>query len=293
MYDAHLHLQDERFDTCRDAVLAAAVSAGVTEVCCCGTAPGDWHAVAALAKQHPAPPDLHAPIFTLHSSIFNFHCLPAFGVHPWHAGELAPDWQAQLEEFLVQHPGAPVGEIGLDGLRDIPPRAVQQQVLQVQLDLAAQLHRPVVLHGARAWGELVAMLKPVAPRLPGLVAHAFGGSEDILRAILSLGGYVSFAGSVCNPASRRVHVAVQAVPSERLLIETDAPDMLPVMHRTEDRKRKTGNDGKASTPMIPPQLNHPANLVHVAQAVAKLRGVPTEELAAQTAANARQAYRIV
>ena len=231
MYDAHLHLQDERFDCCRDAVFAAAVAAGVEGACCCGSAPGDWMAVGQLADPRAETGG--------QMSKKCFSILPAFGVHPWYAGNLPTDWLTQLEGFLVSRPESPVGEIGIDGLRDDPPREVQRQVLIAQLTLAIRLQRPVVLHGARAWGDLLTMLKPFAPQLPGFVAHAFGGSDDILREVVAMGGYASFAGMVCNPAAKRVRAAAAIAPAERLLIETDAPDMKPRDQKSEYRSQKS------------------------------------------------------
>jgi len=277
MYDAHLHLQDERFDPCREAVIAAAVAVGVTGACCCGCAPDDWRAVSTLAAKMSD--------FGNQGTENHFSLLPAFGVHPWYAGDLPADWLAQLEEMLVLHPEAPVGEVGMDGLREDPPREVQRQVLCAQLELAVRFNRPVVLHGARAWGELMAILKPFAPQLPGFVLHAFGGSVDVLREAVAVGGYVSFAGPVCNPAAKRVRAAAVAAPAERLLIETDAPDMAPWRQKSEVRSQE-------SEDKTPDNINHPANLVEVARAVAELRGVPVEELAAVAMANARRVYRV-
>jgi TatD DNase family protein len=270
MYDAHLHLQDDRFDNCRTAVLRAAVAAGVTGGCCCGTSPDNWPAVGILADQP--------------SATTGFHLLPAFGVHPWYAGELRADWLPQLEALLQQYPAAPVGEIGLDGLHDHPSRAVQRQVLSAQLELAVRLQRPVVLHGARAWGDLLAALRPIASRLPGFVAHAFGGSADIQRELLALGGFLSFAGTVCNPAAKHVRTAAASTPAERLLIETDAPDLLP-------RQPRTSAPPPDYAPAIPAEINHPARLVSIAATLAELRGVGIAELGALTSANAQRLYR--
>jgi TatD DNase family protein len=302
MFDAHAHLQDERFDACRAAVLAAAVQAGVRGVCSCGSSPADWARLADLAApvrtaecgmrngETEAPiPELMIPRSALripHSALF---VLPAFGVHPWYAGPLPPDWRERLGDLLARHPDAPVGEIGLDGLRDDPPREAQRAVLLAQLELAVRLGRPVVLHGARAWGELLEALRPFAPRLPGFVAHAFGGSEDLLRQVAALGGCVSFAGPACNPAARRVRAAAAAAPAARLLIETDAPDMAP---RAERGVPRAECGVRSAAGGVPADLNHPANLVAVCRAVAELRGVPFEEIAALTAANARRVYRL-
>lgn len=277
MYDAHLHLQDERFVVCREAAIAAAVAAGVTDACCCGSSHDDWGAVEKLAAAYPALVELHHPT--------QFSILPAFGVHPWYAGEQPAHWLTALEEMLVRHPEAAVGEIGVDGLRDQPSREVQRQVLVAQLTLAVRLKRPVVVHGARAWGELLAILKPFAPQLPGFVAHAFGGSDDILREVVAMGGYASFAGMVCNPSAKRVRAAAAVVPAERLLIETDAPDMVP-------RAQGSGLRVQAVERGIPEDINHPANLIYVARAMAELRGVAVEEIVAITAANARRVYRL-
>ena len=271
MFDAHLHLQDQRFDTCRDASIAAALAAGIDSACSCGCAPDDWPGLQTLA-QRPAPTS-------------GFHLLPAFGVHPWYAGTLPADWQATLERYLAQHPESPVGEIGFDGLRMDPPRARQRQILCAQLEVAARLNRPVVLHGARAWGELLTALQPAAPRLPGFVLHAFSGSADSLQQGLRLGAYVSFSGSVGNPAAKRIRAAAAAVPANRLLIETDAPDMLPF-------RQNAACGWQNAEHAAPPEINHPANLLHVARAVAELRGVSPEEIAAITTTNARQVYRL-
>jgi TatD DNase family protein len=278
MFDSHTHLQDERLDPCRDAVLDAALAAGVTDTCCCGSSAADWRAVSALASA--GHPGAAAPR--------RLRILPAFGVHPWYAAAQPPDWLAQLEAHLAAHPTAPVGEIGMDGLRADVSREVQRQVLLAQLDLAVRAARPVVLHGARAWGELLALLKPFAPRLPGFVAHAFSGSEETLREFVALGGHISFAGTVCNPAARRARGAAAAVPRERLLIETDAPDLLP--QGADDPAAAAGAGAVCRSAEVPPQLNHPAHLVRVAQTVAALRGEPVEAIAALTAANARRVF---
>ncbi len=262
LFDAHLHLQDARLDAYRAAVLSAAVGAGVTGGCCCGSAPDDWEAVLTLAAQHEANSD--------------WRVLPALGVHPWYVERLPDSWLADLEARLTASPDAPVGEVGLDGLRRDVPRDLQVRVLAVQLELAVRLSRPVVLHGARVWGDLAAALRPYAAKLPGFVAHGFGGSPDVLRELLAMGGYISFAGSVCNPAAVHVRAAAALVPVDRLLIETDAPDIFP--------------PGGVSPSPTDLRLNQPANLRLVLAAVAELRRQPPEDVAASTTANARRVY---
>lgn len=261
MFDAHAHLQDMRLRSTQDAWVEAAARAQITGVCSCGTCPEDWPETAAVAQQ-PLP----------------FVIVPGFGVHPWFSGALPVDWRERLESLFDQHPTAVVGEIGLDGLREDVPHDVQAAVCQWQLELAARIHRPVVLHGARAWGRLVELLRPFAQQIPGFVAHSFGGSADILKELLKMGGYVSFSGTVCNANATKVRSAAQETPESHLLVETDAPDLFPAGGRC------IGIDA-ANKP-----LNHPANLPIILQAVAALRGVSPAELSDTTGANARRLF---
>jgi TatD DNase family protein len=259
VFDAHTHLQSPTLSGVLGEVIRTAAEAGVTGVCCCGTAPGDWQAVQILA-----------------AATLPFILVPAFGVHPWYVQDLPADWFESLSACLERNPVAVLGEIGLDGLRgDVPP-ALQEQVFIRQLELAEKMHLSVVLHGARAWGRLVDVLKPRARRLPGLVIHGFGGSAEILKQILNLGGYVSLAGSVCNPQAAKIRAAAREIPDSQLLIETDTPDIFPQGGRTAG----IGVDGKP--------LNQPSNLRCVLDEVAALRGTTPEALSDLTGANARR-----
>ncbi len=260
MFDAHAHLQDARLAAVLDDVVRRAEA--LSGVCCCGTSPEDWAALERLA-----------------GGVLPFALVPAFGVHPWWAGGLPAEWVGQLEDALARHPGAAVGEVGLDGVRDTVPAAAQEAVLTAQLELAARLGRPVVLHGARAWERLAEVLAPFSGRLPAFVLHGFGGSSEALRRLLALGGRVSFAGTVCAPRAARARAAAAAVPEDRLLVETDSPDLFPV------GGLPAGGALAAGAP-----LNQPANLSLVLEEVARLRACPAEALADLTERNARQAF---
>jgi TatD DNase family protein len=260
MFDAHTHLQSPALNGVLGEVVRAAAEAGVTGVCCCGTAPGDWETVQILADA-PLP----------------FVLVPAFGVHPWHVQALPPDWCETLAARLEHNPVALIGEIGLDGLRDDVPLPLQEQVFIRQLELAEGLRRPVVLHGARVWGRLMDTLKFRARRLPGFVVHGFSGTPEILRQVLNLGGYVSFSGTVCNPQAAKIRAAAREIPGSQLLIETDTPDMFP----QGGRPAAIGPDGRP--------LNQPSNLRRVLDEVAALRGMTPEALSDLTCTNARRA----
>jgi TatD DNase family protein len=261
MFDAHAHLQDPRLRETQGAWLEQAVAASLTGVCSCGTSPEDWEATRALAQQLP------------------FRVVPGFGVHPWYLRALQPDWAERLEALLLEEPTAVVGEIGLDGLREETPFDVQESILRAQLDLATKHNRPVVLHGARAWGRLVEVLKDYAPKLPGFVAHSFGGSLETLKELLKLGGMISFSGTLCNVNATKVRLAAQTVPADRLLIETDSPDLFPA----------GGKAIRGDTADKP--LNHPGNLSFVCNTLATLRNLTPEAVAEITTSNAQRLFR--
>ena len=232
LFDSHCHLHDRRLDGVRDDVIDRAVRAGVVGCRTCGTGPEDWDAVAALESRP------------------GFEIRKAFGVHPWYAEDLPADWIDRLRAFLATAPEAWVGEIGLDAIRSPAPTDVSRAVLRVQLELAAELGRPVILHGAKAFDELLAACRPFAGRIPAFIVHAFGGSEVQLRRWLDFGASVSIGGAVTRSA--RLLGLVAEIPLERLRIETDSPDMMPV----------------GGVPAIPgTTLNQPSNLVLVAEAI--------------------------
>ncbi len=233
LFDSHCHLQDRRLDTVRDAVIARAIRAGVTGCRTCGTGPADWDDVAALASR----PD--------------FEIRKAFGVHPWYAEDLPADWLERLRGFLQRFPEAWVGEIGLDGIRQPSLSVTSREVLRIQLEFAAELGRPVILHGAKVLDELLAACRPYAQRIPAFTIHAFGGSAEQLRAWLDFGAVISVGGGVVQSA--RLRRVVAEIPPDRLCLETDAPDMLP----------------PGGEPALPgTRLNQPSNLLLVAQALA-------------------------
>lgn len=260
MFDAHLHLQDPRLDGLRKDVLARSKAAGVTMLCTCATSPADWEATEHLAEMTSTP-----------------KILAAFGVHPWYAADLAEDWADHLQMRLLRNPGAAIGEAGLDGLGKGPALDIQVPVLETQLKLASELQRPLILHGARAWQPLYTCCKPYARTIPALLLHSFSGSPDQLRDWVRLGAYFSFGGSICNHASTRLRALPALVPEDRLLAETDSPDMLPA--NLEPARPGT-------------RLNEPSNLPHVIRELAALRGTEPDAIGLLTEVNARRFFRI-
>ena len=152
----------------------------------------------------------------------------AFGLHPHHLTD-EPDWFLTLEDLLHRDEQRAVGEIGLDFRRGMPKSDCQIRVFENQLSLAQALDRAVIIHTVKSHHELIASLKRV--RFERFVIHAFTGSRDIARTYLSLGGYLSVGGLITREPRPRVVSVFQSIPKERILLETDAPDLPIVGHR--------------------------------------------------------------
>lgn len=260
MIDAHCHLDDPRLAPDLDAVLARARAAGVRGCVVAGVDPDGWRAQTELARQVPG-------------------VAVTYGVHPRVAAEAtdgALDAMLAALDEAVRGGGhaRPVGlgEVGLDAwskdLRATLDR--QERAMRAQLALARDVDLPVVLHILRAHGRALELLRADGvPRSGGMV-HCYSGPAELVPDYLALGLHVSFAGPVTWPDAAKAAAAARAVPVDRLLVETDAPDLPPVPHRGE--------------------RNEPAYLPHVVAAVAAARGEDPAEVAATTAANARRLF---
>jgi TatD DNase family protein len=252
-FDSHCHLQDDRFKHRIAEVISRARHAGVAHMLCCGTQESDWDAVADLAKIYP-------------------EIVPAFGLHPWFVVTRSATWIERLETLLKAHPGAALGEIGLDHALDQRNDLVQAEVFVAQLKLARMLHRPVSMHCRRAWGEMVGILTQQCGLPNGGAIHSFSGSSDLIPQLEKLNVSLSFSGSITHDRNKKGALAAAAVSPDRLLIETDSPDIPP--HG------------------IGEGLNEPALLPRVAQRLAEIRGIAAEEIAEQTCSNGMRLFRL-
>lgn len=255
LYDAHNHLQDERFGSHADELLTAAANEGVVRMVVNGSCEEDWPKVLDLARSHS-------------------EVIPSFGYHPWYVKERSPDWQKNLMKFLDEVPSV-VGEIGLDRWIDGYDTPQQEEVFIWQLRLATKRNLPVSIHCLKAWGRLLEILQHEPCPNCGIVLHSFGGPKEMVPALTELGAYFSFPGYFAHERKLKQREAFRAVPPERLLIETDAPDQLSPQSFTKYSLMDT--KGKP--------LNHPANLGAVYRFVADFLGKPIEELAEQVEEN--------
>ena len=154
-----------------------------------------------------------------------------FGIHPWQAADIPADGlAARLEavrEAVRLDPAAGVGEIGLDRLRTKSVPDAQREAFAAQLVIAAAFGRPVVLHGAKCWGEVVKACRPHAGRIPAFLFHGFSRSAGLLPDIVALNGFVSVGPAVCNDHAVNYRELVKEIPLDRLLVETAADVSAP------------------------------------------------------------------
>ncbi len=257
-YDSHCHLQDERLRPFLPQVLERAAQAGVTRLLCCGSAESDWPDVGNLAQLHPG-------------------VRPAFGLHPWYVAAASRAWLDTLRSLLERSPAAVVGEIGLDHALDPATFPAQEAAFLAQVHLAAVLHRPVSVHCRRAYGRLMELLDHHGWPPDGIVLHTYSGGKELVKPLVRRGAFFSFSGAITHDRNIRGCEAVAVVPEDRLLIETDAPDLPAALPPAATVLRDT-----AGRP-----LSEPAHLVHVAATVAALRHVTPEEVATLTHTNAQ------
>lgn len=194
----------------------------------------------------------------------------AVGIHPEEAGHASEaDWEECRR--LAAHPRVvAVGETGLDyHYEDACPRDVQRDWFRRHLELAAAMALPVIVHDRDAHEDVLRLLQEYRPQ--GVV-HCFSGSVEMMREITALGMYIGLGGAVTFKNARRPVEAAAAVPADRLLLETDAPYMAPVPLR-----------GKRCDSSY---------ILHTAERIAEIRGIPVEELLSATETNARRLFRI-
>lgn len=251
LLDAHNHLHDARLLPWRGEFLAGLPALGVRRAVANGTREDDWPAVAALAAQVP-------------------WVLPSFGLHPWHVNERSAAWLEKLIQFLDAHPGAGVGEIGLDRWIGAHDFAAQAECFRAQLAIAAERNLPATIHCIQAWGAVWDILRECAVPARGFLLHAYGGPAEMVAGFVARGAYFSFSPYFLHERKSAQREIFRMLPVDRILIETDAPDLAPPPG--QNPHPLAGGDGRA--------LNHPANIVLAYDTLAKIRSVTREELAA-------------
>ena len=252
-FDAHCHLQDKRLARQLPRILRTWNNSGGGFLVSCGTQETDWEDLIAIAGKADT-------------------VLPCFGVHPWYVETLSPSWAETLGHYFRRIPSG-IGEIGLDFTTAAPDRQLQEDVFITQLVMAQDLGLPVSIHIRKAWDSFIRILKQIGPLAGGGLIHSFSGSGDMVPLFERHNLYISFSGAVTNPHNKKVGKALKAVSPDRLLIETDSPDLLPRLPVPCEDK-----------------INTPANLLIIANAGANILKIPIKTLVQKTFDNGTRLF---
>lgn len=260
--DTHAHLTFPQLQADFAGVLSRAAAAGITRIITIGTSAENSRASLQLAREHA-------------------HIFAAAGVHPNNAGEEPAGYAEALRELAADPRVVALGEMGLDYhylpstrggnvADDAREKAVQAEVFRAQLNLAAELRMPVVIHERDSWEDTVAILREYAGRVRA-VFHCFGKSQKHAEEILALDHLVSFTGIVTFKNAEVLQATVKWIPADRFMVETDCPYLAPVPFR-----------GKTC---------EPAHTRNTAEFIAAMRGISIEELAISTQRTTNEFFR--
>jgi TatD DNase family protein len=262
--DAHNHLQHAALHPHLAEILSKVRALPVNWMVVNGTAESDWEKVAKMAKE------------------LSF-VIPSFGLHPWFLPERSKDWEEGLRTYLTQTSCA-VGEVGLDLWMQNSDLELQKKILRTHLELAAEFQRPITIHCLRAWSELLELLPTVPIPNCGFLLHSYNGPAHMIDKFLPFGSYFSFSGYFLNQGKEQRAQAFREVPYDRLLVETDAPDMpLPA----ERNQFPLPNAAEFECP------NHPANVRAVLRGLAEILNKPADEVLGTVGHNFRRLFQSV
>ena len=259
LVDIGCNLSHDSFDDDRGAVLERARAAGVVQMIVTGASEAGSRKALNLARSHPG--ELYATA----------------GVHPHLASDYTDITDALLRSLSSDERVVAVGETGLDYFRDLSPRDVQREVFRRQLRIGIDSGKPLFLHMRDAHDDFYAMLRDVRDRLCDVVVHCFTGSRDELRQYLELDCHIGITGWICDER-RGTHMLdfLSDIPTDRLLVETDAPYLKPRNLR----------------PRVKAHRNEPAWLPWIVGTLAAARGEHPDFVAERTTENARRFFRI-
>ncbi|MBL6749476.1 MAG: TatD family hydrolase [Nevskia sp.] len=257
MIDIGANLAHDSFDADRDAVLARAWAAGVEAIVVTGSSAQSNEQALQLARAHPQ------------------RIYATAGLHPHHATEWDETLAAQIAGLAGEPQVVALGECGLDYFRNLAPHEAQRRAFVAQLGLAVQAGKPAFLHQRDAHADFHAILRDYRKALPGCVVHCFTDSAEALEAYLALDCHIGITGWVCDERrGQALRELVPRIPADRLLVETDAPYLLPRTIKPAPKHRR----------------NEPAYLPWVVRSVAQARGESAAAVGAASAANARRLF---
>ncbi len=252
IFDTHAHYDDEQFDSDREELIASLPELGVETIVNVGASLKGCRASMEFAKKYP-------------------HFYAAVGVHPDSCGELNEETFAELEKWCQEEKVVAVGEIGLDYHWDVEPRDVQKRWFIRQIELARKLNLPINVHSRDAAEDTFTVIKEHAQGLKGII-HCFSGSKELAVEYVKLGFHIGVGGVVTFKNGKKMKQVVEAVPLERIVLETDCPYLAPEPYR-----------GKR---------NNSSYIKYMAEEIGRIKGVSFEEVLAVTTENAKKIYDI-
>lgn len=257
LIDIGANLTHHSFDRDRAEVIAGAQDAGVVAMVVTGSSVEGSQDAAALASDHSG------------------YLFATAGIHPHHAKDYRLDQRKELLKLLALPEVVAVGECGLDYFRNFSPPGTQREVFRHQIEIAVETNLPVFLHQREAHDDFVRILSESLDRIPRAVAHCFTGDQTELREYLDLGLYIGITGWICDERrGQHLRELIPMIPADRLLVETDAPYLLP---RDLDPKPSD-------------RRNVPAYLPHIVGVIASAAERDPVEIAQETTANARRFF---
>lgn len=258
--DIGVNLTHDSFADDRESVIKRAQTAQIRRMIVTGASRASTHMAVSLSQRYPG------------------YLYATAGVHPHHAAELDDTTLQEYQTLANRQQIVALGECGLDYFRDYCPHQIQQRAFHQQLELAGKVAKPLFLHQRDAHGDFVAILRehPLA-LAQGAVVHCFTGQLVEMQQYLEMGLFIGITGWICDER-RGQHLleVVRHIPAGRLLLETDAPYLLPRTLKPKPASRR----------------NEPAFLPHIAEVIARARNESLEQLAAHTHAAIQSLFRI-
>lgn len=251
IFESHAHYDDEAFNEDRETLLASMQENGIGTIINVGASIASTQSTIALTQQYP-------------------FLYGAAGVHPSETAELDEDKLCWLEQQCRREKIVAVGEIGLDYHWPEPDRALQKYWFEKQLELAARVNLPLIIHSREAAKDTLDIMKAHHTQDSRGVIHCFSYTKEIAQEYIAMGYYIGIGGVITFSNAKKLKEAAAAIPIEKILLETDCPYLAPVPNR-----------GKRNSSL---------NLPYVAQEIAQIKGISREEVVSITSENAQRLF---
>ena len=248
--DTHAHYDDEQFDTDRDELLKSMHDGGIGLIVNAASTLESWGKIQRLTEEYP-------------------FVYGAVGIHPDEAGTLTEEYMSEMERLLDLEKIVAVGEIGLDYYWDNESHDVQKKWFIRQLELAKKKDMPVIIHSREAAADTMEIMRGYASGMRAVI-HCYSYSVEMAREYVKMGYYIGIGGVVTFKNTKKLVNVVKEIPLTSIVLETDCPYLAPVPYR-----------GKRNSSLYLP---------YVAEKIAEIKGVSTEEVVRQTEENSRTLY---